>query len=77
MATQEITTKERVEFSSVKVFSAMKWVILSGTATFGLNELLKLVTQLDLPAWALLLSGAIINTLIFGVAKFIEGSDKE
>lgn len=76
MATQEITTRERLEFSFSKLSSAFKWVMLSGTATYGLNELLKCVTQFDLPTWALLLLLALINTLIFGVAKFIEGSNK-
>lgn len=70
-----ISSKERASFAWGKVANALKWIVLSGTATFGLSELLKVVTQLNLPAWALLISVAVINTLIFGVAQFIQGSD--
>jgi len=72
----ELTTKERTSFAFDKVLSASKWIVASGTATFFLSELLKIVTEFNLPSWALLLSYLVINTLLFGVAKFREGSDK-
>jgi hypothetical protein len=69
------STKERLEFSISKVFGAMKWMVLSGTATFFLTGMLAMTTEIELPRWAVLLTALVINTLLFGIAKFKEGGE--
>lgn len=73
MADQKITAKERSIFTVEKVASATKWIVLSGTATYFLTELVRLVEGLSLPSWAVLLSNFTINILIYAIAKYIEG----
>jgi hypothetical protein len=67
--------RERVEFTTEKVGGAAKWIAISGTATFFLTELLKVVGELHLPSWAVLLIYVVINTLLFATAKFVEGKE--
>jgi len=76
MATKKITSKERVVFAGTEVASALKWICASGTATYFLTELLRCVDEVTLPAWAVLVSYLVINTLLFAVSKFIEGREK-
>lgn len=76
MAVKEITPLERGEFALVKVAGAGKWIVFSGTATYFLAELLKLLTQLEVPGWVLLVANFAINVLLFGIAKYIEGQSK-
>jgi len=75
MATKALTTGDRASFALDKVLGAGKWIVISGTATFFLSELLKVMAQLSLPDWALMLSYLVINSLLFGIAKFSEGKD--
>jgi hypothetical protein len=77
MADQKISSKQRLEFASVQVAGALKWIIASGTATYFLTEMLRLVDEINLPAWAVLLAYVVINTLLFAVAKFSQGQEKE
>ncbi len=72
---KEISTKERVSFALSKVKSSTKWIVLSGTATYFLTGLLDIVAQVELPLWATLILYLIINTLIFGISKYVEGQD--
>lgn len=72
----QISSRERLEFSFSKVFSAFRWMAVSGTLTFALNEILKNINEFGLPSWALLTSSIVINSLLFGIAKFVEGSNK-
>ena len=76
MSVKEITPLERGEFALVKVAGAGQWIIISGTATYFLSELLKLITQLEAPGWILLVANFAINVLLFGIAKYIEGQSK-
>jgi hypothetical protein len=71
-----LSTKDRLEFSLSKVASAMKWMTLSGTATFFLTGLLAVTTEIELPRWGVLLMVLVINTLLFGIAKFKEGGEE-
>ena len=72
----EITSKERLGFSAEKTASVGKWVILSGTATYGLSELANLIGQFELPSWAVLSIYFVVNVLTYAIAKYIEGQDK-
>jgi membrane protein DedA with SNARE-associated domain len=77
MADQKITSKERLEFALPQVGGALRWIALSGTATYFLTELLRLVEEVSLPTWAVLVSYVVINTLLFAVAKFVEGQESK
>jgi len=74
--TTEPTTKERTAFAFSKVANAFKWYAISGTASFFLSGLLDIFAQIELPTWVVLVMTLVINTLIFGIAKYTEGSDK-
>ena len=76
MAEKKITNAQRSLFTVEKVGSATKWIILSGTATYFLTELVKVLQDFDLPTWAVLLSNLVINVLIYGIAKYLEGQEK-
>jgi len=76
MATKKITPVERGAFAFGKVLSASQWIILSGSATYFLVELTKLLTQLEIPSYALLIANFVINVLLFGITKYAEGKDK-
>lgn len=73
MADRKLTSSERSLFTIEKVSSATKWIILSGTATYFLTELVRVLEGLSLPSWGILLSNFIINVAIYGIAKYIEG----
>jgi uncharacterized membrane protein (DUF2068 family) len=68
-----LTVKERSEFTLEKVASATKWIVLSGTATYFLLEVAKILEEVNLPTWAVLLSNLVVNVAIFGIAKYVEG----
>jgi len=76
MAAKKITTTERSKFAFEKIVGASQWIVFSGTATYFLSELIKLLTKLELPAWALLVANFIVNVMIFGISKYMEGKDK-
>ena len=76
MAVKAITPIERGEFALGKMASASQWIIFSGTATYFLMELVKLLTQLEIPSWALLVANFIINVILYGIAKYIEGKSE-
>jgi cell division protein FtsW (lipid II flippase) len=67
--------KDRINFTTEKVGGAARWIVISGTATFFLTELLKVVGELRLPSWAVLMVYIVINTLLFATAKFAEGEE--
>ena len=68
--------KEKLAFAWSKVANALKWMVASGVATFGLSELLRVATEVEIDRNLLLVINAVINTLIFGIAKYNEGNDK-
>lgn len=72
---KELTARDRAEFTLHKVVNAGKWIVLSGTATFFLTELLAMVREIELPNWALLIVYLFVNTLLFAIAKFNEGQE--
>lgn len=75
MPKKKLTTKDRAEFTLHKVLNAGKWIVLSGTATFFLTEVLTLVREIELPNWAILTVYLFVNTLLFAIAKFNEGQE--
>jgi len=72
----EITSKERASFALGKVANSTKWIVLSGTATYFLTGLIDVIAEIELPLWATLVIYLVINTLIYGIGKYIEGQDK-
>lgn len=72
----EITSKERASFALGKLANSTKWIVLSGTATYFLTGLLDVLAEVEIPVWASLIIYLVINTLIYGVGKYIEGQDK-
>jgi uncharacterized membrane protein (DUF2068 family) len=75
MAKKKLENKERFGFALDKSLGAGKWIVLSGTATFFLTEILKMVQEIELPSWAILVIYLVVNTLLFAVSKYIEGQD--
>lgn len=75
MAKREPTTKERTCFALEKSLSAGKWIVLSGTLTFFLGQLINVVGEFKLPSWAILLIYSVVNTVSFAVAKYMEGQE--
>ena len=73
---KEITTQERASFALGKLANSTKWIVLSGTATYFLTGLIDVVAEIELPLWATLVIYLVINTLIYGVGKYVEGQDK-
>lgn len=71
----DIQTKDRLYFAAGKLTSALKWIMISGTATYFLTELLRLLNEISLPSWAVLSAYIVINTLLYAVAKFVEGEN--
>jgi membrane protein DedA with SNARE-associated domain len=71
----EPTSRERIDYTKSKVLSASRWIVLSGTATFFLTEVLKMTSELQLPSWAVLIIYIVVNTLLYASAKFIEGEN--
>ncbi len=74
---KEITTQERASFALGKLANSTKWIVLSGTATYFLTGLIDVIAEIELPLWATLIIYLVINTLIYGVGKYIEGSEKK
>ena len=74
---EKITSRERISYALPEVKGALKWILASGTATYFLTELLRFVDEVSLPAWAVLVAYIIINTLLFGINKFVQGQEKE
>ena len=77
MMGEKMTSKERLSYALPEVKGALKWILASGTATYFLTELLKFINEISLPAWAVLLAYVIINTLSFGIKKFIQGQESK
>ena len=77
MATKKLTTKDRSVFAFGKVVGASKWIVFSGTATYFLSELIVLLTKLEIPSWGLLLANFVVNVLLFGISKYIEGKENK
>jgi len=69
----ELTKIERFSYASSKVSSAFKWMFYSGTLTFFLTGLLNVIAEVRLPYWVSLLVYLVINTILYGVAKYVEG----
>ncbi|HCC68107.1 TPA: hypothetical protein DEP90_02800 [Patescibacteria group bacterium] len=74
---EKITSRERLSYALPEVKDALKWILSSGTATYFLAELLKFINEISLPVWAVLLAYVIINTLSFGIKKFIQGQESK
>ena len=67
---------DRLSFTFKKLWGAFKWLAVSGVASYALIELSKFLGTLEL---AKEYSGVLvvtINTLLFAIAKFVEGEDK-
>jgi hypothetical protein len=77
MADQKITSKERISFASSEVAGALKWIMASGTATYFLTEVLRYIDEINLPAWAVLGIYVVINTLLYGINKFVQGQEEK
>ncbi len=75
MPSKELTVKDRSNFALEKSFGALKWIVGSGVATFFLTGVLDIVAQLELPSWAVLLLYLVVNTSIYAIAKYREGSE--
>lgn len=80
MATKKVTkiTKtERLAFSAEKTLGVVKWLVISGVATFALTEANRLVSKstegLEMRDYVPLIISAIINILLFAIAKYVEG----
>lgn len=69
----ELNKTERFEYASQKLGGAIKWMYISGTATFFLTGILDVVAEIQLPYWATLLAYLIINTAVYGISKYAEG----
>jgi len=69
----EISGSDRAKFAGEKLWGALKWMALSGTATFFLIGLLDLLAEIQLPSVITLGAYLIINTLIYSIAKYVEG----
>jgi hypothetical protein len=72
-----ITQQERLEFAGSKILKALKWIILSGTATVFLTGMLDVTAEVQLPYWATLIVNLVINTTIYGINEYIKGESKE
>ena len=73
---EKITSSERLAYASSQSASVGKWVLLSGTATYFLTQLLTLIDGFELPSWAVLIAYFVINVLSYAVTKYIEGKKK-
>jgi hypothetical protein len=73
----EITRQERLDFAGAKVLKALKWIVLSGTATFFLTGVVDIVAEIQLPYWATLMVYLVINTTIYGIAEYVKGHNGE
>lgn len=71
----ELSSSDRTKFAAKKIWGAFRWMVLSGTATFFLTGLLDYVAKIELPNMVTLGIYLVINTLIYGVAKYIEGEN--
>jgi len=71
-----ISPKVRAKFTASKVVGALKWIVVSGVATYALIELSKFVDLLQLAKEYSTLIYMIINILTFAIAKYVEGEDK-
>lgn len=71
----KLTVQDRVQFSSQKASSVLKWVLVSGSLTFLLLELQTILNSGEVDTKRLITLGlnALINTSIFAVAKYMEG----
>jgi hypothetical protein len=67
----------RTDFTIQKTYGALRWMVISGTATFFLTGLLEVVKEFKMPSWAVLLTYLVINTAIFAIAKYKEGGDNQ
>lgn len=67
----------RVNYTISEASGALKWIVLSGTATYFLTGLLEVFKEIQLPTWAVLLTYLVINTAIFAIAKYKEGGDNQ
>lgn len=76
MSKKKLTSKARAEFALSKAVNALKWVVVSGVATYALMELQKLVGGSEsLRDYSPILMMA-INISLFAIAKYREGEDK-
>lgn len=71
----ELTRTDRTKFAAGKLWDAFRWIALSGTATFLLTGLLDIVAEVELPSVVTLGIYLIINTAIYGIAKYVEGEN--
>lgn len=71
----ELTRTDRLKFAGSKLWDAFRWIALSGTATFFLIGLLDVLAEVELPSVVTLGAYLIINTLIYSVAKYVEGEN--
>lgn len=59
-----------------KLWGAIRWMIVSGVATYTLIELSKYLDGIELAKeWSGLIV-VVINATLFAIAKFIEGEEK-
>lgn len=68
--------RERLSFMASKLWGAIRWMIVSGVATYTLIELSKYLDGIELAKeWSGLIV-VVINATLFAIAKFIEGEEK-
>lgn len=67
---------ERTLFTLKKLWGALRWLMVSGVATYTLIELSKYLGTLELAKEYSGVLVVVINTLLFAIAKFVEGEEK-
>lgn len=72
---KELTSQERMDFAFSKVSGACKWIMISGTATILFSQLLSGLASIEMPAWLSVVITAVLDAVIFGIAKYQEGQD--
>lgn len=73
----EISKTDRTKFAAQKLWDAFRWIALSGTATFFLIGLLDYIAKIELPSVVTLGVYLLINTAIYGIAKYVEGENSK
>jgi len=76
MAKRKLTVKSRSTFAFSKSLGALKWMVVSGVATYSLLELSKVLGALQLDKGYSAVVMLVINTLLFAIAKYVEGEEK-
>jgi len=65
-----LSRQNKLRYATVKALRALKWLVASGVVTYFLVEVAKIIPESNM--YALI----VVNTLLYGVAKYREGEDK-